>query len=346
MPTSIGSPDLACVTGATGGLGRVLVGRLMAESMGVVGVGLHEPEDGVVPFRRFVVQDVSSASWPRVIDGSRVVFHLAAFVHRAPRTAEDQRRVFEINHEATIRLAASCRESGATLVFASTVAVFGPPDGRRRRDEDDVAPATPYARSKWLAEQAIREEGGRGLRFVILRFPLLYGPHGRGNMERMVRAMVRGRYWPVGRPTVRKSCLFLGDAAEALLRAWRSPATAGGTFIVAPDETPTLHQIHEAAYGALGRDVPRPILPRPLALGAARLIDLAAHAAGRRTRLAEQVRTLTESTDYDGSRFAAAAGFRPRTDLRSGLRETVRWVQGTSLPPGGPLNRPAGNKPV
>ena len=328
------NPELVCVTGASGGLGRALVGRLATESVGVIGLSMHDPGDGVGPFTRYIREDVATTAWDRVIDGCSTVFHLAAAVHQVPRTASEEQRVFAVNHEATARLAAACRESGAKLVYASTVAVFGPLGTRRPGDGGDMEPVTPYARSKWLSEQAIQWEEERGLRFVILRFPLLYGPNGRGNMERLLREIGRGRYWPIDGDGTRKSCLFLDDAAEALLRAWRSQEALRKTFVVAPEEAPTLRQIQRAAYEALGRRMPRPHIPRRAALLAAHSLDLCARIMGRRTRIALQVRTLTKAAEYDGSRFAAATGFRPRTDLSTGLRETARWLREQS--PGAP----------
>ncbi|AGA28137.1 NAD-dependent epimerase/dehydratase family protein [Singulisphaera acidiphila] len=325
--------DLVCLTGANGGLGRALADRLADASIGVVGTSLHGPAQGrESSFQRFVAGDVTEVDWPRVIAGCSAVFHFAAFVHKVPRTAEEERRVYAINAEATARLAVACREAGTMLVFASTVAVFGPAGRRRLGIESPVAPVTPYGISKWQSETAIQREGEKGLRFAILRFPLLYGPHGRGNMERLLRAIARGRYWPIGDPGVKKSCLFLADAAEAAYQAWQSPHAQGKTFIVAPGEAPTLAQIHEAAYHALGRAVPRPRLPRPAVLCAAGVADLGVRILGRSLKISDRVRTLTEPSEYDGSPFAAATGFRPAVTIGAGVAETLRWLQSPSSP--------------
>jgi nucleoside-diphosphate-sugar epimerase len=325
MTTPVVGQRQVGITGSSGGLGRALVARLVAEPVRLIGLGRQAPVDPSL-FHRFTCDDLTTADWPTVIDGCSVVFHLAAYVHKRPRSVREEALVAAVNHEATARLALACREAGVILIFASTVAVYGS-SGRKRYDGDEVVPTTSYAKSKWQAEQAIRREGERGLRFVILRFPLLYGPHGRGNMEIMLRAMLRRRYWPLGDPRTPKSCLSLSDAAEALYLAWDTPAAYGQTFNVVPDETPTLSMIHEAAYAALGLRMPRPGVPRGAALAIAGMLDLAVSPLGVRPGLASKIRTLTEPTEYDGSRLAELTGFRPKTDLRTGLRDMARWMR-------------------
>lgn len=319
------SPSRTWVTGATGGLGRALLQHIPVERVAVIARG--EVPAG---FAGTVVRaDVASARWGDLIGPGDVVFHLAAWVHRRTTTSAEVQRAHEVNAAATARLAAACRQVGAKLVFASTVAVFGR-DAAGVSDASPVGPSSDYARSKLAAEDAIRGEGEKGLRFAILRFPLMYGPWGRGNMERMLRAIAGGAYWPVGDPTTRKSCLFFGDAAGALLLAASEPKVERGTHVVTPGSSCSLGEIHEAAYRSLGRTVPSFSIPYSVALFLGRGADLGLRALGRGPRLAEQVRTLASPAWYDGSRFAALTGFRAAVSVEEGLRQTAAWLR----PPG------------
>jgi UDP-glucose 4-epimerase len=264
----------------------------------------------VVPGATVHPVDITTARFSDLVHPGDVVYHLAAFVHRFPRTAEEVRELHEVNHHATARLAAACLTAGATLVFVSTVAVTA---------------GSEYGDSKAAAEEAIREMGRKGLRFTILRFPLLYGPHGHGNMERMLEAIRAGRYWPIGNPDTPKSCLYLDDAARALLLA--ADRCEGGTFVAAPDPVTTLGEIHDAAYAALGRHAPSVTIPRGMALAAARALQAALALAGRATRLPDQVETLTSPAGFDGGPFTRATGFAPEVGLHEGMRRTARWLE-------------------
>ncbi len=298
------------VTGASGALGRVLVDRLVETGLPVLGL---DRAGETLPGATFERCEIASARFFDIVHAGDVVFHLAAFVHRLPRTAEEIREIHEVNHHATARLAKACLAAQATLVFVSTVA---------------VSADTEYGKSKAAAEAAIRQQGEKGLRFSIVRFPLLYGPHGHGNMERMLQAIRIGRYWPIGDPATPKSCLFLDDAAHALvLAAWRG---LGGIFVAAPAVTPTLGDIHEAAYAAVGRRAPRVSIPGPIALAAARALQVVAGLTGRTTRLVDQIKTLTTPARFDGTPFSHATGFSPQVDLSEGMRRTVRWLESES----------------
>jgi nucleoside-diphosphate-sugar epimerase len=297
----------AVVTGAAGALGRAVVARLAEQGSAILGLDRAAAD---LPGVDVQPCDVATAQFSDIVRPGDVVYHLAAYVHRLPRTANEVREVREVNHHATARLAGACTEAGATLVFVSTVA---------------VAAATEYGTSKAAAEGAIRALGERGLRFTIVRFPLLYGPHGHGNMERMLTAIRAGRYWPIGDPATPKSCLYLDDAARALVAA--AARGLGGTFVAAPDPVTTLGEIHAAAYAAAGRRLPAIPVPRGAALAAAHALQSTLALVGRATRLPEQVETLTSPAGFDGRPFAQATGFAPEVGLQEGMRRTVRWME-------------------
>ncbi len=311
------------ITGANGALGRALIARLSGRAR--VWAGVWPPTESVPDAERTFAADLAQADGLIPLVNEATVFHLAAFVHRRARTAADREEMRRVNEEASARIARGCREAGASLVFASTVAVFG---NRADRVREDAAPSpqTDYARTKLAAEDAIRAEGARGLRHAIVRFPLLYGPGGRGNMERMLRAIRARTYVPVGDPATRKSCLYIADAAAALEHAAGAVAERDGTFTAAPRNTPTLGEIHAAAFGAIGRAA-LPHVPATVAAVLARIGDMGLRLAGRSPFLAKAVETLTAPTEYEGSRFCASTGFLEEVSLEDGIRRTVEWLR-------------------
>jgi len=311
------------ITGANGALGRALAAVVPPD---VEQTFLARSPVALCPPGRQVLGDIVDIDWSDVTAGCSTVFHLAAFVHRRADTAEAINELHAVNWQATRRLARHCREAGKILVFASTVAVFGPAEGVVD-DSTSPNPITAYGISKKRAEDSILEESVKGLRYSILRFPLLYGPGGRGNMERMLQAIARGRYLPIGDQRVRKTCLFFCDAARALLAA---QCGLNDVFVVAPAQSPTLGEIHSAAYDAVRRRKPWGAIPVPIAVGAARTVDACARLLGRPTHLEAQVRTLTSAAHFDGDRFVAVAGYQPQTALAAGLDATARWLENGS----------------
>lgn len=62
------------------------------------------------------------------------------------------------------------------IVFTSTGAVYGEPIGKRSKETDSLKPCTLYGLSKLFAEECIKfYKNNYGLRYIILRFPNVYG---------------------------------------------------------------------------------------------------------------------------------------------------------------------------
>jgi len=311
------------ITGVTGGLGHALSKALIDRRYRIVGIAKHRPPDGTDPLEEFIAADIAEIDWDRALRGCETVFHLAGYVHRSIATESDRVVAWRTNVDATARLASACRRHRIRLVFASSVAAL-----QYSTSESGQKNASEYARTKWWAEHQVRAEADRGLEFVILRFPLLYGPGGRGNMERLMRAIHRRRYWPFGAGSAKKSCLFFGDAAQAMVRASQAAGALCGTYVVAPPVPATLEQIHRHAFAAFGRRSPPP-LPLPVVTAATRIVDaVSPYLIGRPTSLTASAKTLASDAAFDGSAFAKACGFKPAVALAEGLKTTADWIRG------------------
>ena len=139
------------VTGAGGRLGSALVAALMRErplSRAVSVEGWSRPALDLD--RPGTLSALVRARRPNL------VIHAAAWTD-VDGCARDPERALRRNGEATEVLARACREAGADLLYVSTNEVF---DGRRtnRRpyaEDDPVAPANPYGRSKLAGEEAV-----------------------------------------------------------------------------------------------------------------------------------------------------------------------------------------------
>lgn len=127
---------------------------------------------------------------PENIDFSGVdtVLHLAALVHQmngAPRE-----KYFEVNTKLTERLAEEAKKQGVKhFVFYSTMAVYGTRGEIYKKviinEKTKVNPKTPYAESKWQAEEVLRALENDKFKILILRPPMVYGKNCPGNMRRL-----------------------------------------------------------------------------------------------------------------------------------------------------------------
>jgi dTDP-4-dehydrorhamnose reductase len=163
----------------TGGLG--LLGKEIARVFdGSAGIRTTDREEWDV---------TDPAACMREVDGFRpdVVIHCAAYtaVDRAETEAEAARL---LNVEGTRNVARACRERGAVMVTFGTDYIFDGASSRPYREDDPANPLSVYGKTKWAAEQALREEGGDHL---LVRTQWMFGPAGR-NFIRTILEKARG----------------------------------------------------------------------------------------------------------------------------------------------------------
>ena len=164
----------------TGGLG--LLGKEIARIFeGSAGIRTTDREE-------WDVTDPSACR--REVDGFRpdVVIHCAAWtaVDRAESEAEAARL---LNVEGTRNVARACRERGVLMVTFSTDYIFDGASSRPYREDDPANPLSVYGKTKWAAEEALREEGGDHL---LVRTQWLFGPAGRNFIGTILERARRG----------------------------------------------------------------------------------------------------------------------------------------------------------
>lgn len=118
---------------------------------------------------------------------------LAAIVHR--RESELSQELYQqVNYELPIEIAEKAKAAGVKqLVFLSTMAVFG--SGQEQISlQTKPAPETWYGKSKYQAEQALREMESSQFKIVVLRPPMVYGENCPGNYGRL-KKLARYCFW-------------------------------------------------------------------------------------------------------------------------------------------------------
>src|SRR5262249_54736207 len=125
----------------------------------------------VVGRYQFIEADVRNTVFPPLFDGANAVVHLAAITDAAgtfDRAAELEAN----NFDATAKVAAACRETGARLIHLSSTSVYGTQNALVSEDcaLDELKPQSPYAETKLKEEELIRSlSNGSGLSAIIFR---------------------------------------------------------------------------------------------------------------------------------------------------------------------------------
>lgn len=307
------------VTGATGFVGAALVPALRARGH-VVRAALRREPAACDADERVVVGDLAPGTdWRAAVDGVDAVVHLAARVHVMHDAAADPLAEFRrVNVEGTVALARAAAAAGVRrFVFVSSIKVNGEgtAPGTAYSERDPPAPRDPYGRSKAEAETALRAVSAEtGIEVVIVRPPLVYGPGVRANFLRLLAWAERGVPLPFGAVDNRRSLVYVGNLADALVACVEHPAAAGCVFLVSDGEDLSTGDLVRRIARALGRQ-PR-LLPVPAGLlgGLARL-------AGR----GAEADRLLGSLRVDPSALRERLGWSPPHRVDDALAATARW---------------------
>ncbi|WP_026148219.1 SDR family oxidoreductase [Thioalkalivibrio sp. HL-Eb18] len=304
------------VTGASGFVGKGLVGRLADEGSGwmpVAGVrqrgGLFGEEWAYGPLERFG----ADVGLPGGLDA---VVHLAARAHVLEEAADDPLTEFRrCNVDGALELARQAAQAGVRrFVFVSSIGVNGHETVQPFTEGDAPSPQEPYAVSKREAEDGLRALSAEtGLELVIIRPPLVYGPGAPGNFGRLLRWVNKGVPLPLGAVTQnRRSLVALDNLVDLIVTCLEHPAAAGETFLVADGEDVSTAGLLRKVGDALER--PARLVPVPVWL-----LRAGAAALGKR----EMARRLLGSLQVDASKAREVLGWTPPVSLDEGLRRAV-----------------------
>jgi nucleoside-diphosphate-sugar epimerase len=271
-------------------------------------------------------------AWRHAARGVRAVVHAAALVSQR----QPFERYFAVNVEGTRLAIDAARAAGARLVHLPSVAVYG----------RDVAPAAPggpvtedfpfrpiagrdyYARTKRLAEDAVREAAARGLDALSLRPNVIYGERDRLFTPKLLRLVRLGVVPRVGDGRNRLSCVYAGNVAAAVVAALDAPRRPYAAHHVTEDAAPALDQVgfvaaFAAAAGVRAHSVPVPaVLARAAAQGWT-LAQWLLAPRGYRGLGRSAISFLTGHNPYDAGRARTALGWTPPWATPDAIARTV-----------------------
>jgi nucleoside-diphosphate-sugar epimerase len=313
------SDQRVLITGVTGFIGKALAAECLSAGCRVRGTvrNITRAADLPADVEPAVVPDAGpDAKWSESLTGVNVVVHLAGSVHQEDSRSGSEH--FRINLAGTEALARAAVDAGVQrFVFLSTIKVHGEGGEGPYTESHPYRPHGDYAISKCEAEKALRAFASHdAMEVTILRPPLIYGPGVKANFLKLLDAVARGTFLPLGSVDNRRSLLYLGNLVDAILTTLRRSNAAGSTFMVAdakPVSTPELIREIADLMGTPSRLIPFPV----------GLLKL----AGRAAKKSPQVERLTSSLWADTTEIQTRLGWQPKVSFRQGLAETVAWYR-------------------
>lgn len=305
------------VTGGAGFIGSHLAEALTAAGRRVrvfdnLDTGLESNLAHISPVPEFVRGCVTdAAAVARAAEGCDTVYHLAALASVA-KSVEDPPASHAACATGTLNVLDAARKAGVQrLVYAASASAYGGADDPAGQGEDTpLCALSPYAAAKLAGEFYAESFAATfGLETVRLRFFNVFGPRQRPDSPYSGVIAIFASLLAAGRtPTVHgdgqqsRDFVYVGDVANALMRAADTPGVSGRVYNVGTGKSVTLLELIDVLNRILGtKAVPTH--------GPARVGDVR-HSRAKIDRIRRDL------------------GYEPTVSLEDGLRRTLAWAKG------------------
>jgi dihydroflavonol-4-reductase len=324
----------ALVTGATGFVGAAVARRLLEDQWQVRvlarrGSDRRNLKSLDVEVIEGDLTDANSLEHAaRSCDG---LFHVAADYRLGAR---DPRQLYRANVDGTRNVLNAAHRSGVRrIVYTSSVATIGIPADGTPGDE-----RTPnslenmighYKRSKYLAEEVVREAAREGISVVIVSPSTPVGP---GDLKptptgQLVLDAAAGRmpaYVDTG-----LNIVHVDDVAAGHVLAYER-GKAGERYILGGEDM-TLRDILGQIATLVGRKAPRVRLPYGVVLPIAYAAEGFARISGRSGRITlEGVRMSRKRMFFSSAKASRELGYTPRPCVHA-FEDAIRWFRDNGM---------------
>jgi len=247
------------VTGANGFLGKYIVGAVSNLSFRTLGLSGCDYNLDL------------STKVPEFTETFSKVIHVAGLAHIQPGSNKSAQRFFEVNETGTANLLESLEKVPhlpKSLIFISTVAVYGLDEGESIDETAPLNGSSSYALSKIHGENLVRKWGEEhNINTLILRLPLIAGANPPGNLGAMIKAIRKGYYFRIGDGSARRSMVLAEDVARVVT----APDNFSGTYNLTDGYHPSVRELESAIATRLNKKIKQ--VPGPLIYALAKAGD-------------------------------------------------------------------------
>jgi len=207
-----------------------------------------------------------------------------AAVHREP--GHEDSEYYETNLYGAENVCAWTEAVGCKhIIFTSSIAPYGPSE--ETKDENSLpVPVSAYGGSKLAAEKIhlCWQNGDAGNRhLVIVRPGVVFGPEERGNVSRLVKAVLHRYFFYMGNKDTRKAGVYVKELCNAMWWVLQRQDTTGeyvSLFNMSMNPGPSIQDYVNTVCKVAGVKRWIPSVPYGALLGVAYLIEIIARPMG------------------------------------------------------------------
>lgn len=234
---------------------------------------------------------------------------------------------YDVNVEGTRNVLNAMDQKGIkNIIFTSSVAVYG----LNKKNPDESHPVDPfnhYGKSKWQAEEVLREwynKDPENRSLTIIRPTVIFGERNRGNVYNLLKQIASGKFMMVGTGTNKKSMAYVGNIVafiEYCIQTQKGYRLYN--YIDKPDSN--MNELVKQVEESLNKKLPAVRLPFWLGYAGGLCFDLLAKLTGKKFSVsAVRVKKFCATTQFDAT-AARSSGFKAPFTLSEGLHRTLHY---------------------
>jgi nucleoside-diphosphate-sugar epimerase len=315
------------VTGGAGFLGSAVVRRLVERGDEVV--ALAHSESGVTALTRLgavpVRGDITDAgTLGQLLTDVDAVFHVAG-AYRIGIKESEHEEMFKVNVDGTtVVLDAAITAGVGSIVYVSTVGVFGNTRGKvvdethERPDRDFLSY---YDATKYFAHRVAMRRQAAGAPVIIVEPGAVYGPGDHSEVGAQIEHVARGKYTLRAFPEMGLTMSYVDDVAAGVVLA-QEKGKAGESYVLGGEVT-RLGAVVDTVADLSGHKRARFKVPSTLLQAVQPFGPLVGRVTGTGPNLHEVIRASKGVTYWATSAKAERElGYAPRR-LEQGLRDLL-----------------------
>lgn len=236
---------------------------------------------------------------------------------------------YDVNVTGTENVLRVMDEKGIKrIIFTSSVAIYG----LDKNEPDETHPEDPfnhYGKSKWQAEEVLREWFGRdktARSLVVIRPTVVFGPNNKGNVYNLLRQIAHGKFLMIGNGANKKSMAFVDNIASFISFCTTQFGQGYHLFNYADKPDLSTKELVKQAEISLGKKIAPVRIPYFMGYAGGIVLDVFAKLLNRKFPIsAIRIKKFCATTQFSATKVAET-GFKPQYSLKQGLDLTIKNI--------------------
>ena len=235
---------------------------------------------------------------------------------------------YDVNVAGTKNVLDKMDEVGVKhLIFTSSVAIYGL-DKKKPDENHPVDPFNHYGKSKWEAEQVIKEwydKDPKGKSITIIRPTVIFGEQNRGNVYNLLKQIASGKFLMIGKGQNKKSMAYVGNVVAFIKHRLELAEEGYHVFNYVDKPDLTMTSLLKVIEKSLNKKIPSIRIPVWLGFLGGYGFDFLAFITRKKLAISSvRVKKFVATTQFDASKVHSS-GFKAPYTLEEGLDRTLNY---------------------